>query len=230
MTDDTIQNDGNGGNVVPFTFEPTGTSVRAMEIDGEPWFVAKDVATALGYDQTSNALKLCRRSVGASKLDESCKNSKLPPATKFIPESDLYRLIMRSNLPSAERFQDWVVEEVLPQIRKTGAYSQTMTTADRLIEMAYAYKEHETRIMQLEKEQDATKQKIDDLLGGEDYSTVRGYAKVHGLPGDRVTLNAVGRKAAKHCKERGIRIGRVHDEVWGEVNSYPRSVLKTAYH
>lgn len=154
----------------------------------------------------------------------------MDPQTKFIPESDLYRLIMRSNLPSAERFQNWVVEEVLPQIRKTGSYSQTMTTADRRIEMAYAYKEHETRIMQLEREQDVTKQKIDGLLGGEDYSTVRGYAKVHSLPGDRATLNTVGRKATKHCKERGIRIRRVHDEVWGVVNSYPRSVLDKVYH
>lgn len=50
----------------------------------------------------------------------------LPSATpmKIIPESDVYRLVMRSNLPNAERFQDWVVEEVLPSIRRAGGYGQ----------------------------------------------------------------------------------------------------------
>jgi prophage antirepressor-like protein len=105
-------------DLIPFSFE--SKQVRAVEIDGNPWFVAKDVADCLGYDQTANGLKHCRYS---SKLDEMNRINGLAPATKWIPESDVYRMVLRSQLDSAERFQDWVCEEVLPQIRKTGSYS-----------------------------------------------------------------------------------------------------------
>lgn len=105
--------------LVPFSFD--NHPVRAATDDqGTPWFVAKDVAEILGYDQTANGLKHCK---GASVLDELNKNNGLAPATKWIQEADVYRMVMRSTLPDAERFQDWVVEEVLPSIRKTGSYS-----------------------------------------------------------------------------------------------------------
>ena len=93
--------------------------VRTVELEGVIWFVAKDVAITLGYAQTANALKLCKK---ASNLDELNKNNGLFAATKWIPESDVYRLVLRSTLEDAEKFQDWVVEEVLPSIRKTGKY------------------------------------------------------------------------------------------------------------
>lgn len=113
-------------NLVPFSFE--SHEIRAaMANDGAPWLIAKDVAEILGYDQTANAIKLCKR---ASCLDELNKINGLPPATKWIPESDVYRLVMRSTLPAAEQFQDWVVEEVLPSIRKTGKYEAPAATTD----------------------------------------------------------------------------------------------------
>jgi prophage antirepressor-like protein len=101
-----------------FLFEETAV-VRVVEKDGEPWFVARDVALALGYENSRKAVK------------DHCKGgivSLLPSSggeqvTKIIPEADLYRLIMRSRTAGAERFQDWVCEEVLPSIRCTGAYS-----------------------------------------------------------------------------------------------------------
>ena len=94
--------------------------VRARIIDGKPWFMAKDIADALEYNQTSDALAHCKQSANLPELN---KINNLSPATKWIPESDVYRLIMRSNNPEAEAFQDWVVEDVLPTIRKTGLYS-----------------------------------------------------------------------------------------------------------
>ena len=87
------------------------------ENTGEPWFVASDVAKGLGYENPSRS------------VNTHCKNVNKFSPTKLvgtpiniIPESDVYRLIMRSNLPTAERFQDWVMEEVLPSIRKSGGY------------------------------------------------------------------------------------------------------------
>lgn len=105
--------------IVPFQFH-TATIRTALTEDGTPMFVAKDIAELLEYDQTANALKLCKHS---RCLDELNKINDLAPATKWITESDVYRLVMRSNMPKAEVFQDWVVEEVLPAIRQTGSYT-----------------------------------------------------------------------------------------------------------
>lgn len=119
MTDPNIQNDGNGGNVVPFTFEPTGTTVRALEIDGDPWFVARDVAVTLGYAKPENAIAAhCK-----GTLKRGIPTPGGTQAMTIIPERDVYRLIMRSKLPAAEAFEDWVVGTVLPSIRKTGVYA-----------------------------------------------------------------------------------------------------------
>jgi prophage antirepressor-like protein len=105
--------------MTPFQFE-SSSILAAVNSAGEPMFVAKNIADALGYDQTANALKLCKH---PCNLDELNKINNLHPATKWIPESDVYRLIMRSNMPNAEPFQDWVTETVIPSIRKTGSYT-----------------------------------------------------------------------------------------------------------
>lgn len=107
-------------NLVPFNYQ--GQTVRVITDEkGEPWWVAKDVCEVLGYARPRDAVSLhCK---GAAKY-RILTNGGTQEVT-FIPEADLYRLIMRSKLPSAEAFSDWVVEEVLPQIRKTGQYTMT---------------------------------------------------------------------------------------------------------
>ena len=95
--------------------------IRAFNVDGKPWFVGKDVAMSLGYADPTNAMKShCRGVVKCHPIIDGLGRKQ---EVNIIPESDLYRLIMRSKLESAERFQDWVCEEVLPAIRKTGLYS-----------------------------------------------------------------------------------------------------------
>ena len=97
--------------------------LRTVYRNGEYWFVAKDVCLALGYKDTINAIKShCKRVVKYHPLIKSIPSNQY---FNIIPESDLYRLILRSKLPSAERFQDWVTSEVLPSIRKTGKYEIT---------------------------------------------------------------------------------------------------------
>lgn len=90
---------------------------------GTVWFVASDVAEALGHTNPERAVRdHCKKQMPISELVEH-GSSTYQPGTMLIPESDLYRLILRSRLPSAEAFQDWVFEEVLPQIRRTGKYA-----------------------------------------------------------------------------------------------------------
>jgi anti-repressor protein len=108
-------------SVVPFNFE--GNQIRTITDEkGEPWFVAKDVCDVLGYVNQSRDVQRHCKYAKILKGTESVLLTDSPRGVSIIPESDLYRLIMRSNMPDAERFQDWVTEIVLPQIRKTGGY------------------------------------------------------------------------------------------------------------
>jgi len=113
--------------LAPFMFKENAIRVF-IGPDGIPLFVASDVAKALGYDQPHKAvLTHCKKSKSLIDIDGMNhtvqQNQQLTEKTKLIPESDIYRLAMRSKLEKAEEFQDWVVEEVLPAIRKTGSYS-----------------------------------------------------------------------------------------------------------
>lgn len=107
---------------VEFTHAEFGV-VRVVIRNGKPWFVANDVATALGYAVPKDAVAAHCKYAEILKGGESAPLTSSPRGIAVIPESDVYRLIMRSNLPSAEDFRDWVCEEVLPTIRKTGSYS-----------------------------------------------------------------------------------------------------------
>lgn len=94
-------------------------SVRVVEHEGEPWFVASDVAKALGYERPNDAVNAHCKKMNKFSYGNSPQGA-MP--YNIIPESDVYRLVMRSNLPSAVEFQDWICEEVIPSIRRTGGY------------------------------------------------------------------------------------------------------------
>lgn len=123
-------------NLIPFEFE--SQQVRVVQgDDGDTLFVARDVAKALGYANTRDAIaRHCR---GVVKRD-------IPSASgvqsySAIREPDVYRLIVKSQLPSAERFEAWVFEEVLPAIRRTGGYQMPQAPAqpdDNLVSIARA--------------------------------------------------------------------------------------------
>lgn len=94
--------------------------VRTINIDGEPWFVGKDVAKILGYKDTSDAMR--RHVDDEDKLTRCFTDSGQKRELYIINESGLYSVILSSKLPSAKRFKRWVTSEVLPAIHKTGSY------------------------------------------------------------------------------------------------------------
>lgn len=98
-------------------------SVRTVEIKGKVYFCGKDVASALGYKDTVNAIKLHCHEDGVVNY-HVIDNLGREQQAKFIDEGNLYRLITHSKLPSAEQFERWVFDEVLPSIRKTGNYTR----------------------------------------------------------------------------------------------------------
>lgn len=102
---------------------------RTVEIDGEVWFVAADVTKLLGYSNSRDAIARHCKLKGVVKHDIPSANGL--QKTTLINESNVYRLIVKSQLPSAEKFEEWLFEEVLPSIRKTGGYKNGINRLER---------------------------------------------------------------------------------------------------
>ena len=115
--------------------------IRTTEINGEPWFVGKDVAARLGYSNTMDAISkhVDDEDKGIAKCDTLGGTQEMV----IINESGLYSLIMGSRLPNAKKFKRWVTSEVLPQIRKTGGYHLPQTYSEALRALAEKAEQNE---------------------------------------------------------------------------------------
>ena len=144
-------------------------SVRTLEVNGEPYFVGKDVAEILGYAKPENAV--------STHVDDEDKTTTLIQGTGsnykskavIINESGLYSLILSSKLPKAKEFKHWVTSEVLPSIRKHGAYMtddvlhRAITEPDFLIQLATELKEEQEKRRALESTVAVQSQQITEL-------------------------------------------------------------------
>lgn len=137
-------------NTLEFMFE--GNEVRVLRDEkGEPWFVAKDVAETLGYVRARDAISQHCKGAVKHRLLTSGGEQELT----IIPERDVYRLVMRSKLEGAEKFEEWVVGEVLPAIRKTGSYSlqpKPMTQIEVLLASVQVLADVEKRLVATEEQ------------------------------------------------------------------------------
>lgn len=122
---------------------PQFGTIRTMEKDGEPWFVGRDVAGALGYAKAENAIAVHVYECDKTSTLIQGSGSNYKSKAIVINESGLYALIFGSKLPSAKQFKHWVTSEVLPSIRKTGGYNadatmqsvvQTLATMQHVLE------------------------------------------------------------------------------------------------
>ena len=145
--------------------------IRSMTINGEPWFVGKDIAAALGYSNPRDAI--------SKHVDDEDKNSvairdgnKGNPNQVIINESGMYSLILGSKLDGAKRFKRWVTSEILPTIRKTGAFATDSAAAElkarelRVKEMnaqARLINAETRRLLILQKEKGLSKVAVDAL-------------------------------------------------------------------
>ncbi|MDD1795118.1 phage antirepressor, partial [Enterovibrio sp. ZSDZ42] len=127
-------------NVIPFQFQHE--NIRVIEQSGEPWFVAKDVASILGYSNPRDAVNRHCKGGRETRLPTNSGEQ----LAKIIPERDVYRLIMRSKLPEAEKFEDWVVSDVMPSIRKTGSYSTADLSRMDILKLAMQAEEEKLRL------------------------------------------------------------------------------------
>ena len=121
--------------ILKYTFEGTA-EIRAAQIDGEPWFVGKDVANILGYTRPTKAVHdHVDQEDQMEDIVTISQSSQFgtPQNLLLINESGLYSLIMSSMLPTAKKFKRWVTSVVLPSIRKHGMFA-TEKTIDRMLE------------------------------------------------------------------------------------------------
>ena len=114
---------------------PEFGNIRMVDEDGSVLFCGNDVAKALGYKSPKDAISTHCRGAVKRRLTDSIGREQ---DTAFIPESDLYRLVFSSKLPTAEKFTDWVTKDVLPAIRKHGGYvnGQERMTPEELMAAA----------------------------------------------------------------------------------------------
>lgn len=156
--------------------------IRVLEVNNEPWFVGKDVAEVLGYAEP--------RSVVAKKVDAEDKGvSKMATASgtqemTIINESGLYSLILSSKLPNAKKFKRWVTGEVLPSIRRNGAYmtentiEKALSSPDFLIQLATKLKEEQEKAKELEDKLEKNSKMIKQIEASKNSMLVREVAKV----------------------------------------------------
>lgn len=180
--------------------------VRTVEVEGKPYFVASDIAKSLGYSNPRDAIS--RHCKGVVKHDTPTKSG--IQSMSYISEGDIYRLITHSKLPSAERFERWVFDEVLPSIRKNGGYinGQESMSDDEL--MAKALLVAQNKITEKDKKIAEQGKQIDDMkqpaLLGKAITT----ADTSILVGD----------LAKILKQNGIPMGAQRLFHWLRDNGY----------
>lgn len=184
---------------------PDFGEVRTVEENGVVLFCGSDVAKALGYTNPSKALSDHCKGVTKRYTPTKSGNQEM----SFIPESDLYRLVFGSKLPTAEKFVDWITSEVLPSIRKHGAYmtpaaiERVLSDPDTIIHLATSLKEEREKRAALEAQAEADKPKV--------------------LFADAVSVSnnsiLVG-ELAKLLKQNGVNIGQNRLFKWLRVNGY----------
>ena len=181
--------------------------IRTLEINGKPYFVANDIAKALGYANPSKATNdHCKHSIIEWGNDSLGRRQQF----KFVPEGDLYRLISHSKLPSAEKFESWIFDDVIPSIRKYGMYAtdELLDNPDLIIKMATKLKEERELNKRLQEENEEKNKLIekqkpkaefyDEII---DSTTVIGMKEV----ADILKVKGYGRNNLfKFLREKGI--------------------------
>lgn len=173
--------------------------VRALEIDGKPYFLGKDVADALGY---TNPQKAIRDHVDIEdKLSERFVLSGQNREATVISESGLYSLVLSSKLESAKRFKRWVTSEVLPSIRQTGGYQMTMPQGKELLALA---------VLEAQKTIEAQNKDIERMKPKEIFADAVATSSTAILIGE----------LAKLLRQNGIDIGQNRLFDWMRKNGY----------
>jgi len=209
-------------DVTPYNFG--NTPVRVVMREGEPWMVALDICAALDLSNTKVAVsRLDEDDVSQADIIDSMGRRQ---RTTIVNESGMYEIVLRSDKPGARAFRKWITSEVLPQIRKTGAYlGQPKDDLDMMEDNIRALRAQRARISAVEVRQEVMESHLAGVLGQYDEYTTLAYAKLNGLPTDRTSCQRHGQRASRHMRDRGNMPRKRQDATFGLVNVYPAEVL-----
>ncbi len=130
--------------IIPFTFPETNQPVRTVTIDGEPWFVAADVAAALDLGNPRSSLALLEEDEkGVHTMDTPGGAQQVTT----VNEPGLYSLILRSRKPQARAFKRWITHDVIPSIRRTGSYGVAPREMTKLEALQAAIESEQARVV-----------------------------------------------------------------------------------
>ena len=190
--------------------------VRTVQINGETWFVLKDVCVVLGItDHKVVARRLEEDEVCQIPLTDSLGRTQ---ETTVINESGLYNVILRSDKPEAKPFRKFVTSEVLPSIRKTGGYqTKAMTTAQMFALQAQVNLEQEQRLKALEEKTQATQETVQEAFSALSYPTV---SRDHWQDETRQKIRRV-------CFENGLNYQQFTAQTYDELEADARVKLET---
>lgn len=173
-------------NLVEYQHTEFGT-IRTLEKDGEPWFVAKDVCDALDYSDTAQAMRTLDPDEYHTLQNMQGITNSRNGIVNIINESGLYSLILRSRKPEAKNFKKWITSEVLPSIRKHGFYGtedtidKMLNDPDSAIRMLEKFKEERTKRLEAEARQEQAEEDRKRLIHSKrTYSTTE-LAKEMGI-------------------------------------------------
>ncbi len=212
-------------------------TIRTVEINGEPWFIGKDIAEALGHTNPQRAIRdhVDGEDKGVTEMVTPGGKQNMP----IINESGLYALIMSSKLPSAKKFKHWVTAEVLPSIRKHGGYiaGQENMSGEELLSRAVLFAnskiiELETKNQLLEKKAEEDRPKVqlaEKFISGNETVSVGIYAK---MLYDKHKINIGRTRLFDWLRRKGILDGKnipyqkYMNAGWFKVVSIPNTHLK----
>ena len=213
--------------MTPFNFGEQ--QVRVISDDqGQPWFVAADVCAVLEIKNPSDAIK---------RLDDDERarfNLALQGDTNLINESGLYSLILRSRKASARTFRKWVTSEVLPAIRRTGAYTVTPAlpvVKNATMQLVIAQAMELDRLEQAQQELASRVEAVEARVATQDsmFYTVLAYARKTGEFVDNVRASVLGRGATRLSKARNYPMGKAADPRFGVVHTYHTDILQEVF-
>lgn len=211
-------------NLTTFTNEEFG-QIRTVDIEDKLYFVASDIAKSLGYKRPNDAVtQHCRYTV-KYRIPHPQSNTKTIEVN-VIPEGDVYRLIVNSKLPTAEKFESWVFDEVLPQIRKTGGYIPVTEEDEEKTIMAKALQIMDRTIKMLDRTIDRQDIRIHELEG--DVYKLEGLAiQGYSLKDLSTCLGYKERFLDDYCISQGW-YSRVNHDVIIKDNRYVKRLKKNS--
>jgi len=185
----------------------------------------EDISRGLGFVQTKNSAEYIRW----ERVNGYLENMGFPQLVgkAYIPENVFYRLAMKGENESAVKFQITIADEVLPSIRRHGAYmtpakiEEVLLNPDTIIRLATALKAEQEKSRALAEAKEELEIALDMSLK---YTSVRRYNAEHRMGWNLEACKGIGKRLSAYCRSQGIQPKRIKDELFGEVNGYPQDV------